>query len=498
VRSTLRIVLGNQLFPIERMPCARDVVVFMAEDVSLCTYVRHHKQKLVLFLAAMRNYADELKRAGYEVCYHRLESDDSRSYEDKLTATVQKFGCTRAATFEVEDRFMETRLASWADAHSVDLSIEQSPMFLCSRDRFSAFAAGKEHLSMADFYKAERQRLRILIESDGSPTGKQWSFDKDNRKRLPKKIKLPELPALKNQAHVSDVEALVEERFADHPGTSGPCWLPVSRKVAQVWLEDFVAQRLPQFGPYEDALTQRSRSVFHSVLSSSLNLGLLMPDEVVARVLDAATKENLPLNSVEGFVRQVIGWREFVRGVYRVRGDEQSSTNYWGHRRRPAATWYSGETGIPPLDQAIRTAWQYGWDHHIPRLMVVGNLMTLSEIAPAEAWNWFMEMYVDSSDWVMGPNVYGMALFSDGGIFATKPYICGSNYLLKMSDHERGSWCDVVDGLYWRFIAAHRDFFESNHRLSMMPRMLDKLDESRRSRIFAAAEGFLDMHTVLD
>ena len=218
---------------------------------------------------------------------------------------------------------------------------------------------------------------------------------------------------------------------------------------------------------------------------------------MVAKALESWAAGKIPLNSLEGFIRQIIGWREFVRGVYREFGDEQEQANFWGHHRRLKDGWYTAETGIVPLDHAIRTAWKYGWDHHIPRLMVVGNLMTLAEIAPSEAHRWFMEMYVDSSDWVMGPNVYGMALFSDGGTFATKPYICGSNYMLKMSDFERGSWCDIVDGLYWRFISTHREFFDSNHRLSMMPRMLDKLDDDRRKRIFAAAESFLDEHTIL-
>ncbi|MEM9404223.1 MAG: FAD-binding domain-containing protein, partial [Pseudomonadota bacterium] len=197
------------------------------------------------------------------------------------------------------------------------------------------------------------------------------------------------------------------------------------------------------------------------------------------------------LSSLEGFVRQIIGWREFIRGIYRHFDDKQSSTNYWGHERELTDAWYTGETGIPPLDDTIRTALDLGWTHHIPRLMVAANLMTLCEIRPESAWRWFMEMYVDSSEWVMGPNVFGMGLFSDGGIFATKPYICGSNYLLKMSDYPRGGWCDVVDGLYWRFIDKRRDFFTSQPRLALMTRALDRLKDERRDRIFAAAETFL-------
>jgi deoxyribodipyrimidine photolyase-related protein len=234
-------------------------------------------------------------------------------------------------------------------------------------------------------------------------------------------------------------------------------WLPVTRAVAREWLDDFLERRLADFGPYEDAISRRSRSLFHSVLSSSLNLGLITPAAVLERAIGAAEAANVPLNSLEGFIRQIVGWREFIRGIYRRCGEEQEQSNFWKHDRLLADSWYGAETGIPPLDDAIGNAVRFGWDHHIVRLMVLGNLMTLSGIAPRTAHRWFMEMYADSSDWVMGPNVYGMALFSDGGIFATKPYICGSNYLLKMSDYRRGEWCDVVDGLYWRFVDHHRE-----------------------------------------
>ena len=233
--------------------------------------------------------------------------------------------------------------------------------------------------------------------------------------------------------------------------------------------------------------------MFHSLLSPYLNMGLLTPDEVVDQVVAAA--DEMPIQSVEGFVRQVIGWREFVRGVYREFGDRQEKANFWSHERELTTAWYAGETGIPPLDDVILSVQELGWAHHIPRLMILGNLMTLCEIRPQSAHRWFMEMFVDSSEWVMGPNVYGMGLFSDGGIFATKPYICGSNYLLKMSDYKKGDWCETVDGLYWRFIDKHRDFFAGNPRLALMPRALDRLDEERRKRIFAAAQEFIDTHT---
>ena len=488
------VILGNQLFATGHLPAASEHPVFMAEDVGLCTYEKHHQQKIVLFLAAMRAYADELRDADYDVHYEKLDTDDSRSYEEKLADAMNNADTRKLVHFEIEDKAMERRIIAFADDNDIEREQLESPMFTCSRDEFHSFADGKSRLLMGDFYKQQRKRLDILVDDDGEPAGGQWSFDADNRKKLPKKVTPPDMPWLEPTDDVKDVIAIVEKAFADHPGSASGFRWPVTRKQARAWLDDFADKRLEDFGPYEDAMTTRSETVFHSVLSPCMNLGLLTPDEVVSKVLERC--DDAPIQSIEGFVRQVIGWREFVRGVYREYSDKQDEENFWSHERELTDAWYEGTTGIPPLDDTICTAQQLGWTHHIPRLMVLGNLMTLCEIRPQSAHRWFMEMYVDSSEWVMGPNVYGMGLFSDGGIFATKPYICGSNYLLKMSDYKKGDWCDIVDGLYWRFIGKHRDFFEGNPRLALMPRALDKLDDDRKQRIFEAAEDFIDEHTA--
>ena len=371
-------------------------------------------------------------------------------------------------------------------------------MFYGTRDDFRRFADDRKRLLMADYYKLRRQESGILLDADGGPEGGKWSFDEANRRKLPKDVQPPEIAPAPQSRHVEDVVGIVEQHFADHPGSAADFWWPTTREQAREWLQDFLDQRLAQFGPFEDAMSQRSATVFHSALSPSLNIGLLTPHEVVNAVLERYEARDLPIESIEGFVRQVIGWREFIRGVYHVYGDEQASRNFWGHERVLTEDWYHGTTGIVPLDDAISTSLRLGWAHHIQRLMVVGNLMTLCEIRPASAWRWFMELYVDSSEWVMGPNVYGMGIFSDGGMFATKPYICGSNYILKMSDYGKGDWCATVDGLYWRFIDRHRDFFASNPRLALMPKALDRLDGDRRETIFAAAEAFLQRCTRQD
>lgn len=490
----LLVILGNQLFPLEHLTDHKDAIVFMAEDVGLCTYVRHHQQKIVLFLAAMRSHRDALCDAGFDVRYHELDAD-AGSYTERLAGVIEAEGIDELRVFEIEDKPMEATIRTFAEGRSLALKELESPMFVCSRRRFADYLENARRPFMAEFYKQQRRRLDILVDGDGEPEGGRWSFDEDNRKKLPKSVEPPDVDAAPRTQHVKDVIPLVKQHFADHPGDADEFWWPTTREDALDWVEAFLTSRFEDFGPYEDALTTRSPTVFHSVLSPLINLGLLTPAEVVDRAVQFADANDVPLQSLEGFVRQIIGWREFIRGIYRHFDDEQSNANHFGHERELTDDWYEGTTGIVPLDDTIRTARRLGWTHHIPRLMVAANLMTLAEIHPQAAWRWFMEMFVDSSEWVMGPNVYGMGLFSDGGIFATKPYICGSNYLLKMSDYRKGDWCDVVDGLYWRFISTHRDFFESQPRLSLMPKALDRLSQDRKKRIFGAAGGFLGNYT---
>lgn len=490
------LILGNQLFPPAELDDYAAAPVFMAEDRELCTNVRHHQQKLVLFLAAMREYAAQLSDRGFNVDYRKLDMRPAGRYEDRLAEFVADNAIEELVHFEIEDHFFEKRIARFCSDNDLTETIIDSPMFLTSRRRFEDYLGDRKRPFMADFYKLQRQQLDVLVSASGTPRGGRWSFDDENRRKLPADTSLPELPESRWSERTREVVALVKQHFGDHPGDADDFWWPVTRRSALYWLRDFLSERLENFGPYQDAITRRSETAFHSVISPLLNLGLITPEDVLEQTLQHAADHDIPMNSLEGFIRQVIGWREFIRGIYHHYDEEQKSSNFWGHHRRLADSWYRGDTGIPPLDDAIRTALRLGWTHHINRLMVVGNLMNLCEIEPQQVHDWFMETHVDSSDWVMGPNVYGMALFSDGGIFATKPYICGSNYLLKMSDYSKGPWCDVVDGLYWRFIKQHREFFEGNQRLAMMARMLDKLSDDRRQRIFAAAGKFLDEHTT--
>jgi len=495
----LRVVLGNQLFPPATLRDEdRGLPVFMAEDLGLCTYTRHHKQKIALFLAAMRSHADDLRQRGVAVHYQKLDEqqgpDLQTKYETKLERYLDGRDVRELVIHEIEDKFFERRIEAFAEARGLTLRVRASPMFLTPRQVFADDLEEANHQPfMAEFYKRQRRRLDVLMTSKGEPKGGKWSFDDENRKKLPRKIEVPRTDWARPTDHVRDVIALVNDRFADHPGelSEDAWWLPTTRRQALAWLRAFLEDRFAHFGDYEDALSGRDPFLFHSVLSPTMNLGLITPREILDRALEHAEQGGIPLNSLEGFVRQIIGWREFIRGIYRHYSEQQEQANHFDHHRRLTEHWYRGDTCLPPLDDVIKKALRFGWAHHIERLMVAGNLMTLCEIEPRDAYDWFMNLFVDSSDWVMGPNVFGMGLFSDGGVFATKPYICGSNYLLKMSDHGKGEWCDVMDGLYWRFIHQHREVFAGNPRMSMMVRALDKLDGQRKQRIFGAAGAFL-------
>jgi deoxyribodipyrimidine photolyase-related protein len=482
----LRICLGNQLFLLRKEEVG-EYTIFMREDRELCTYFQFHKHKLILFLSAMRTYADEAVALGFEVHYEKLSSA-TLSYEESLAKFIKAKKVKKVSFYEVEDKFFEKRIFQLLASLKVEWQVLQSPMFLSSRKEFSNYLKQNKRPFMKTFYEQERKRLKILVDEKGKPLGGKWSFDEENRSSLPKGIKIPKIPKPKSQKIVDEVKGIVDKHFPHHPGKSEDFWLPVDRAGALVWLEDFLKNRFEKFGPYEDAFSREEDFLFHSVLTPFLNLGLLDPQEVLQKSIRYFQKNNIPISSAEGFIRQVMGWREFIRGIYQNFSEQQEKTNFFAAKRKLSKLWYSGNTGIPPLDDVIDKVNRIAYSHHIERLMVVGNLMTLLQIDPKESHRWFMEMYIDSSDWVMGPNVYGMALFSDGGIFATKPYICGSNYYKKMGKFPKGDWCDEVDGLYWSFIDRNRAFFQKNPRLSMMIRVLDKIPKDRKTHLFLAAE----------
>ena len=469
----------------------------MAEDYELCTFQKHHKQKILLFLSSMRSYADTLKKNKYKIEYKEIRDKDFKnSYFDKLSKTIKQKKINKVSSFEVEDKFFEEKLKKFFTKSNIKWDVVQTPMFLNSRKEFKTYLSKSKKPFMAAFYKETRKKLDILMNSNGTPIGNKWSFDDDNRNKLPKDIFVPKYPKILETNHTKLLKPIIEKNFKDHPGDTNNFWFATEYDDVDKLLNFFIKEKSNLFGDYEDAVSQKNNILFHSALSPYINLGLITPEIIIKKILDFSKKNNIKINSLEGYIRQIIGWREFMRGVYQGYGKEMENRNFFKQKRKMKSSWYEGNTGLPPLDYAIKNALAHGWSHHIERLMILSNIMNLCEIEPKRVYKWFMEMFVDSSDWVMVPNVYGMGLFSDGGIFATKPYICGSSYILKMMDFKKGDWCNTMDGLYWRFINRNRNFFLKNPRLSMMVKIFDKMKKDRKKLILSSAEKFIKENTL--
>ena len=497
MESNFFVILGNQLFEPHYLTKIGCKEVFMAEDVGLCTNFKYHKSKLYLFLAAMREYNDELINNSIKTNYFKLENrNDSDEYTSFLIKFLNSKNINKIHIFEIEDKSFEKVFIDTLSKANIAIETHKTPMFLFTRDDFVPMAKGKKVYRMASFYQKGRKQLGLLMDEDNKPTGGKWSYDEDNRKKIPKNTSIPTLLQPEVSLHHNDVTNLIFNEFPDHPGTLEKIWFPVNRKGALKQLNQFLKVRFENFGRYEDAMLEGENFLFHSCISPFLNIGLLTPKEVIDKSVSYAEKHSIPLNSLEGFVRQIIGWREFVRGIYQEEGQKQIKSNYWNNKKKLAPSWYDGTTGIAPLDDCIKTTIKDGYIHHIPRLMVISNIMNLSGVDPKEIYKWFMEMYIDSSEWVMVPNVFGMATYADGGLMSTKPYTCGSNYILKMSNYKRGDWCDTLDGLYWSFTESNREFYQSNPRLSLLTRSLDRLDPERKKYIFSEAKKFIKSNTI--
>ena len=493
----LLLILGNQLFPLNKVEkFKKDHVVFMSEDHELCSYEKHHKLKILLFLSSMRSYAENLKKNNFKIIYTRIDSTDFRkNYIEKLKRAIASKNIKEVTSFEIEDKFFENKIKNFLNKSKIKWNIITSPMFLNSREDFKNYLSKTKRPFMANFYKERRQKFNILLKKDGSPEGGKWSFDEDNRKKIPENLITPLQPSFKDDIIIKDVKKLVNELFPQHPGNTNNFWLGTSRDEALKALNFFIKEKIENFGHYEDAVKKKSPFLFHSILSPYINLGLITSKEVVTKILSSNKKKNIPINSLEGFIRQVIGWREFMRGIYQNFSEQLKKTNYFNHKRKLTEDWYNGTTGIDPIDDAIKDAVKYGYTHHIIRLMHLSNVMTLSQLHPNEIYKWFMEMFVDSSDWVMSPNVYGMGTFSDGGIFSTKPYICGSNYIIKMSNYKKGKWSDIVDGLYWNFIHNNQELLSRNPRMGMVMMSYKKLKKDRKDYLLNIANEFIAKKT---
>lgn len=436
----------------------------------------------------MKFYQEYLERKKFKVCYlnHDLLGENGG-----LSGYLGAKGIKRACLYDPVDAGLQKRLIKEFDRAGIRYDFLESPLFLCSREYLNDYFAGKLRYSMNSFYISQRKRLGILLENE-KPAGGKWSFDRENRLKLKVDIIVPAIRYPRKNRFIAEAVDYVEEKFTDNPGPAGDFFYPVTHSSAKRWLDDFIENRLELFGPYEDAISVNERYLFHSLLSPLLNSGLLTVNQVLDSVLSHSQKKQVRLNSLEGFVRQLIGWREFMRAVYLLEGKKLIKGNFWGFNKKMPRGFYDGTTGIEPVDTVIEGVLKDGYAHHIERLMILGNFMLLCEISPKEVYRWFMELFIDAYEWVMVSNVFGMSQYAGGGIMTTKPYISSSNYIRKMSDYKTGPWCDLWDGLYWRFVFKHKKVFEGNPRMKIMAVLLEKMSDKKIKAHIDKAESYLN------
>jgi deoxyribodipyrimidine photolyase-related protein len=495
----LVLVLGDQLTPdvaaLKAADKARDVVV-MAEVMGEGESVPHHPQKIALILTAMRKFAAGLEAEGWRVAYSRLEDpENSQTISGEVLRRASEFGASEViATKPGEWRVLQ-------DLEDLPLPVQvlEDDRFLCSEAEFAAWAEGRKQLRMEWFYREMRRKTGLMMEGD-EPAGGQWNFDHDNRKPAKADLLRPRPRDFAPDAVVEEVLALVEARFA-HFGRLRPFRWATDRAGALEALREFVEDRLPRFGEEQDAMLEGEAYLSHAVISPYMNIGLLGPMEV-CRAVEAAWKAGrVPIQAAEGFIRQVIGWREYVRGIWALKGPEYLEGNALGHSRALPGVYWGAETGMACMKAAVGQTRDLGYAHHIQRLMVTGNFALLAGVDPAEVHEWYLSVYVDAFEWVEAPNTIGMSQYADGGLLGSKPYVSSGAYIDRMSDYCAGCRYRVKEKageracpfnlLYWHFLDRHRERFRANPRMGQMYRVWDGMDQGHREAVLAGAEGVL-------
>jgi len=505
----LVLVLGDQLSDdlsaLAAADPARDLVV-MAEVGAETGYVPHHPKKIAFILTAMRKHADRLRGLGWRVAYTRLDDpDNAGSIPGELLRRAAETGATEV---------LATRPGEWrliAALEGLPLPVRMLPdsRFLCSDAEFAAWAEGRKVLRMEYFYREMRRRTGLLMDGD-QPVGGKWNFDHDNRRPARNDLFRNAPPAAPSDPVLEEVLALVKARFPDNFGTLRPFTFHTDRAGALRVLEHFIARALPDFGTYQDAMLASDPYLNHAVIALYLNVGLLSPQEVCRRAEDAFRAGRVPINSAEGFIRQILGWREFVRGVYFHEGPDYTARNALGHDRALPAFYWGAPTRMNCMALAVGQTRDLAYAHHIQRLMVTGNFALLAGVDPAAVHEWYLSVYADAFEWVEAPNTLGMSQFADGGVVGSKPYVSSGAYIDRMSDYCDGCAYRVKDRtgpracpfnlLYWHFLNRHRDRFEGNPRMAQMYRTWDRMDAGHRARVLdegAALLGRLDRGEVV-
>lgn len=483
------IVFPHQLFE-QSILVSKCHTIYLIEEWLFFKQYNFHKQKIAFHRASMKFYESYLQSKKIKVVY--IDSFHELADVRKLVAYLKTIGVSTVEYVDTTDYLLEQRIVQSGKMHHVGVYKNHSPLFLNSTEDNATYFHDKKKMFQTDYYKHHRLTRNILLESNQKPMGKKWSFDDENRLKYPKGETPPNVVFLSPNSFYTEATSYTQEYYPNNYGKLNHDFIyPTSFAESKSWLQAFFKSRFSQFGAYEDAILSNESVLHHSVLSPLLNAGLLTPQFIIDEALIYASNHEIPLNSLEGFIRQILGWREFIRAAYELKGGEMRTKNYWGFTRKIPISFWSGTTGIEPLDITIKKVIDTGYCHHIERLMLLGNFMLLCEFDPDDVYRWFMEFFIDAYDWVMVPNVYGMSQFADGGLMTTKPYISGSNYLMKMSDYKKGEWQAVWDGLFWRFMHTHRDFFLQNPRLGMLVGTFDKMPAIKQRSHLDNAEQFL-------
>ena len=502
--GTLRLVLGDQLSPglsaLQDFDADHDVVL-MAEVQAEGRYVPHHPQKIVLVLSAMRHFAAQLRARGLQVDYIELDAaGNSGTLSGELQRALQRHNPKQVVITEPGEWRVLQLLRDWAATASVPVQWREDDRFLCSRERFASWLKGRKAPRMEHFYRDMRRHTGWLMH-EGEPEGGEWNYDADNREPLPASQPLPVRERYAPDVVTQQVMALVRGQFADHFGDIEGFGWPVTREQALEALQHFVTRALPRYGDYQDAMRSGDPWLFHSLLSSSLNIGLLLPREVCEAAIAQWRSGAAPLNAVEGFVRQILGWREYVRGLYWAWMPGYASTNHLQAQRPLPAFFWTGNTSLRCLSQVIAETRRNAYAHHIQRLMITGNFALLAGLAPAAVEQWYLAVYADAFEWVELPNTHGMVLHADGGLLASKPYAASGAYISRMSDYckgcayspklKTGTKACPFNYLYWDFLLRNREKLAGNVRLAMPYRSLQNMDAARLTQIREDAQRFL-------
>ena len=480
--KNIAFIFPNQLYKNSKLTNKADEIfviehsLFFGEDRNISNF---HKNKIILHRASMRYFFEnEIEGQKHYVDYHKLDFE----------GLFQKIRGKKLFIYEPKDFLLEKRIRRFSKKYEVDLNILPNPGFITPEDIYNEYFDEHKYF-MTPFYMEQRKRLKILVDKNLKPLNGKWTFDTENRLKLSKDLEIPDIKIFGSNEYVAEAKKYVEKYFKHNIGITDNFIFPINHNEAISALHDFLKYRLNNFGPYEDAMKIDSKYNFHSVLSSSINIGLITPSEIIKETIEFSKEHEINFASLEGFIRQIIGWREFMMIVYQRDGVKERISNYFNHKNKLPLSFYHGTTGIKPFDDAIKKANDFSYTHHIERLMVLGNFMCLCEIEPNEVYRWFMEFYIDSYDWVMVPNVYGMSQYADGGLITTKPYVSSSNYILKMSDYKKSDWCEVWDGLFWRFLHKNKEKISSNSRIGML---LKTNDLSKVKEKIKIADKFLE------